>query len=591
MKQFFKFLFASFLGTLLTLGVLFFVVVGMISAITTMADNEQVNIKPNSVLVIKLNYPILERTSKNPFETMDFMNFETTKTIGMNDILANIKKAGSDPNIKGIYLNLSSVQTSLGNVEEIRNQLINFKKSGKFIFAYSETYTQSAYYLATVADKIFLNPSGSIDFKGLMSQIMFMKGLLEKVDVEAQIVRGPNNRFKSAVEPYMLDKMSEANREQTEKLLSSVWNQMLKNISQARNISIEDLTRIADNLEANDINNTLTLGLIDELAYKDQVIDAIHSELALAKTNDVETINIEKYTKVKVGSTNLSQNKLAVIYAVGEIASGKSTETSIGSESLSKTIRKARLDNKIKAVVLRVNSPGGSAMASEVIRREVELTAQAKPVIISMGNVAASGGYWISTSGNYIFADPTTITGSIGMFGMIPNFQKLFNNKLGITFDKAKTNANADFIGVMEPLSEFQYKKLQDNVVKIYDDFTSLVSKTRGLRQSFVDSIGQGRVWSGVDAIELGLVDELGGLEQAVAYAIDQAKLSEYRIVELPEQKEPFQMLLDATDNNGEIHSVLKKEMGTYYSYYEYINQLSKMEGVQARLPFFMTIE
>lgn len=591
MKQFLKSLLASFLGTLLTLGILFFIIVGMISAITAMADNEQVNVKPNSVLITKLDYPILERTSKNPFETLDFMNFENSKTIGMNDILANIKKAENDPNIKGIYLNLSSIQTSFGNLEEIRNQLVNFKKSGKFIFAYSEAYTQGAYYLATVADKIFLNPAGSIDFKGLVSQIMFMKGLLDKVGIEAQIVRGPNNKFKSAVEPYMLDKMSEANREQTEKLLSSLWNQMLKNISESRNISIEDLMRIADNLEANSADDALTLKLVDNLAYKDEILTYLQTELAVGETEKIETISLEKYTKAKTEDISLSQNKLAVIYAVGEIASGKSTETSIGSESLSNTIRKARLDEKIKAIVFRVNSPGGSALASEVIRREIELAVQTKPVIVSMGNVAASGGYWISTSGNYIFADPTTLTGSIGVFGMIPNFQQFFNEKLGITFDKATTNKNSDFIDLMEPMSEFKYKKLQDQVVKIYDDFTTLVSKTRGLRQSFVDSIGQGRVWTGVDAIELGLVDELGGLEQAIAYAVQKAELTDYRIVELPEQKDPFQMLLDASDSDDNIRTALKNEMGEYYNYYEYIHQLSKMEGIQARLPFFMTIE
>ena len=592
MKQFFKFMFASFLGTLLTLLLVVFITIGTISALVSMGEKKQVKLKENTVLLAKFDQPILDRSPLNPFENFDFANFKPKEMLGLNDVLKNIEKASKDPNIKGIYMDLSELNAGMATIQEIRQKLVQFKLSGKFIITYSEGYSQAAYYLASVADEIYLNPEGMILFKGLNSQLAFLKGTLEKLEVEAQIIRGPNNKFKSAVEPLMYDKMSEANREQMEKLLNSAWDEIVNAVSQNRNIPVTELQRIADELELSNANKALELKFVDKLLYKDELLALLKEKLSVEGDDKIESVSLAKYTHAKVGDEKMSRNKIAVVYALGEIGGGEGSETSIGSESISKAIRKAREDDKVKAIVMRVNSPGGSALASEVIRREVELAKAEKPFIVSMGDVAPSGGYWISTNADYIYAEPTTITGSIGVFGVIPYMGKMFENKLGITFDKAMTNKNADFVDVMEPLSEFQHKKIQDEVVNIYDDFTSLVANTRNLRQSYVDSVGQGRVWTGKDALDLGLVDALGGFEDAVFMAAERAGLGEdYRLVELPEQKDPFQQILEGMSGETRARAMMKKEFGTYYSYFEYLESMAQMQGVQARLPFYFTIE
>lgn len=593
MKQFFKFMFASFLGTLLTLLVLLFIMVGTISALVSMADNEQVKLKEKTILVADFDKPILDRSPNNPFENFDFANFKPIQMLGLDDILKNIEKAAADPNIEGIYLDLSEISAGMATIQEIRHKLLEFKASGKFIVAYSEAYSQGAYYLASVADQIYLNPEGAVLYKGLMSQIAFLKGTLEKLEVEAQIIRGPNNKFKSAVEPLMYDQMSEANREQMETLLNSAWGEMLTGISQSRGIDVIELNRIADELLLENAEKALEHRFVDKLVYKDEMLTILREKLGIEKDDKIQSVSLAKYTNAKVGEEKtLSRNKLAVIYAIGEISGGEGSESAIGSEGISRAIRKAREDDKVKAIVMRVNSPGGSALASETIRREVELAKAEKPFIVSMGDVAASGGYWISTNADYIFAEPNTITGSIGVFGVIPYMGKMFENKLGITFDKAMTNDNADFINVMEPLSNFQRQKIQDGVVEIYNDFTSLVAKTRNLRQTYVDSIGQGRVWTGKDALDLGLVDGLGGIEDAIQMAAEKASLGDdYRLYGLPEQKDPFQQIIEEMTGETRARTMLKQELGPYYSYLEYMEKIATMEGVQARLPFYFTIE
>ena len=540
--KFYKVVLAAFIGTLIALVINFFIKVGvvssMISSLSKSDTESSATVKPNSVLYMKLDYAIADRTTDNPFGGINFQTMESQDMTGMNDILRNIEQAKTDANIKGIYMELSSIPTSTATLQEIRDKLIEFKESGKFIVTYGESYSQSAYYIASIADKIFLNPEGALDLHGMASQVMFYKHLLEKLDVEMQIVRGPNNRFKSAVEPYFLDKMSEANREQMDKLLGSVWGQILGDISQSRNISVAKLDHIADNLETIfDAQKALEYGLVDNLYYKDQVIDELKGLTGSNKSiNAVSNATYAKSYKDK----SVSKNEVAVIYASGQIFDGKGNEDeNIYSENLSKTIRKIREDDNVKAVVLRVNSPGGSAVASAIIGRELDLTKEVKPVIVSMGNYAASGGYWISAKGDYIFADATTLTGSIGVFGTFPNAQGFLNDKIGLTFDVAKTNENADFGSITQPLTEFQYGKLQENVVKTYDQFTKRVAEGRGLRQTYVDSIGQGRVWSGADAIELGLVDQLGDMEDAIAYAAQQANLgNDYKVTEMPKKKD-----------------------------------------------------
>ena len=592
--KFSKVVLAAFVGTLIALLIMFFVKVGvysvMIAGLSKSQSETSTVVKPNSVLFMKLNYDIPDRTTDNPFGAFDFNTMEALETSGLNEILRNIEQAKSDPNIKGIYMELSSVPTSTATLQELRSKLMEFKESGKFIACYGETYSQSAYYVASVADKIWLNPEGMIDIHGMASQIMFYKHLFEKLDVEMQIVRGPNNRFKSAVEPYFLDKMSEANREQMDKLLGTLWGQILQGISQSRNISVEQLNQIADNLELmTDAQKALEYGLVDQLYFKDQVLDELKSLTgSKKKVNAVSNANYAKSYKVK----NLSKNEVAVIYASGQIYSGKGSEENIYSDNLIKTIRKAREDDAVKAVVLRVNSPGGSALASAVIGRELDLTKEVKPIIVSMGNYAASGGYWISAKGDYIFADPTTLTGSIGVFGTLPNIQGLMNNKLGLTFDVAKTNENADFGSIVQPLTTFQYAKLQENVVKTYDEFTQRVAEGRGLRQSYVDSIGQGRVWAGADAIEIGLVDQLGDLEDAIAFAAAKVNLGDdYKVVEMPKPKDFFTRMMESMNKTDEINAAMKQKLGVYYQYLEGLENLQKNTGIQARMPFDLIIE
>ena len=592
--KFFKVVLAAIVGTLIAMLIMFFVKVfvysAMIAGLSKSQSESSTVVKPNSVLYMKLNYDIPDRTTDNPFGAFNFNTMETVETSGLNEILRNIEHAKTDPNIKGIYMELSQIPTSTATLQELRSKLQEFKESGKFIACYGETYSQSAYYVASVADKIWLNPEGEIDLHGMASQIMFYKHLFEKAGVEMQIVRGPNNRFKSAVEPYFLDKMSEANREQMEKLLGTVWGQILKDISASRNIGIEQLNEMADRLELmSDAKKALDCGLVDNLYFKDQVLDELKSMTgSLKKVNVVNNANYAKSYKVK----NINKNEVAVIYASGEIRSGKGSGENIFSDALIKTIRTAREDDAVKAVVLRVNSPGGSALASAVIGRELDLTKAVKPVIVSMGNYAASGGYWISAKGDYIFADPTTLTGSIGVFGTLPNAKDLLNNKIGLTFDVAKTNENADFPSLNEPLTPYQYAKLQKSVENTYNSFTQRVAEGRGLRQTYVDSIGQGRVWAGADAIGLGLVDQLGDLEDAIAYAAAKVNLGDnFKVVELPKEKDFFTRMMESMNKTDEINAALRKKMGPYYRYFESLENLQGYPGIQARMPFDLIIE
>lgn len=590
--KFYKLVCAAFLGTLIALLINFFVKVGVISSLISSNTKSETStvVKSNSVLYMKLNYDIPDRTTDNPFDYFNYSSMEAVESAGLNVILRNLEHAKTDPNIKGIYMDLSSIPTSSATLQEIRSKLIEFKESGKFIACYGESYSQSAYYLASVADKIWLNPEGTIDIHGMASQVMFYKHLFEKLEVEMQIVRGPNNRFKSAVEPFFLDKMSEANREQMEKLLGTVWGEILTGISKSRNISVEQLNQIADNLELmSDAQKALDYGLVDNLFYKDQVIQ----ELKTLTGNDkkINAVNNANYAK-SYKDKNASKNEVAVIYASGQIYDGKGSDDNIYSENLSKTIRKVREDDNVKVVVLRVNSPGGSALASAIIGRELDLTKEVKPVIVSMGNYAASGGYWISAKGDYIFADPTTLTGSIGVFGTFPNAQGLLNNKIGLTFDWVKTNQNADFGSITQPLTEFQYAKLQGSVVKTYDDFTRRVAEGRGLRQSYVDSIGQGRVWAGADAIGLGLVDQLGDMEDAIAYAASTAGLGDdYKVTEWPKEKDFFTRIMESVNKTDDFDAVLKQRLGVYYNYLQGLENLQKNTGIQARMPLDLVIE
>ncbi|MEJ2595109.1 MAG: signal peptide peptidase SppA [bacterium] len=591
MNQFIKFMFASFLGTLITFLVLFLVFFAMIAGIVAMAESDEVEIKENTVLYINWQEPILDRGSDNPFEGFDFATMESKKPLGLNDILRNLEKAAEDPNISGIFLNMEFIPTGGTTIGEIRDKLEEFKESGKFIISYANNYDQGAYYLASLADEIYLHPDGMIMFKGLNLQVMFLKGLLDKLEIEAQVVRGPDNKYKSAVEPLMLEKMSEANREQLSVLANSIWGRILLALSKSRGISIEDLNNIADNLDLTQADNAVSLNFADGLLHYDEVLDLLKEKTGIEKEDDLEWVSFNKYINVKpADKPTTSRNRIAVVYAQGSIVPGKGGPMEIGGRSMAKAIREARTSDRVKAMVFRVNSGGGDAQASEEIRREIALAAEKMPVIVSMGDVAASGGYWISTNADYIFAHPTTITGSIGVFGVIPNFKDMFNNKLGITFEEVMTNKNSDFIDVMKPMPEYQHEKLNQIIIDIYDEFIALVATTRELDPGFVDGIARGRVWSGTDAMELGLIDELGGLEDAIAHAAEEADLGEdYKISNYPVRKPFFEQLVEEIMGNAQTRMV-EQELGDFKPYYDQLKAIRKMEGVQARLPFIYTM-
>lgn len=575
----------SFLTFIFLLFIMFLIIAGIVSSVSS---DKLVAVSNNSVLYARFDKPISERTSNNPFENINFASMTSKGNMGLNDILDDIKKAKKDNRIKGIYLDLSTIPAGVATIEEIRNSLIDFKSSGKFIYAYSEGYSQGAYYVASVADKIFLNPQGTIDFKGLNAEVMFLKGTLEKLEIEPQIIR--HGKFKSAVEPLILDKMSDENRKQVQGYVGAIWNSILSGISKSRNIEVKDLQNIADSLLIQNAEDALKYHLVDQLTYQDQFYSELSEKLGLTGKQEIKTVNISKYTKAYVkDDKKYVSEKIAVIYATGEIGEGKGNDKKIGSITTCEAIRKARLDEKVKAVVLRVNSPGGSALASDVIWREVYLTHKIKPVIVSMGDVAASGGYYISCAADSIVAEPNTITGSIGVFGLLLNAKKFFNDKLGITFDNVKTGNYADLGSIDRPLTASERAIVQKSIEKVYDTFITRVSEGRHISKALVDSIGQGRVWSGVDAKERGLVDILGGIDTAIIIAARMAKIDKYRIIYLPEQKEPLAEFLENLSDDAET-SFLKSKVGDTYKYYSQLQSLLKMNGIQARMEYNVEI-
>lgn len=589
MKQFFKFMFASMLGFFLTFVLIGLILIGIIASAVSFGGKETVTVPDKTILLLKFDEPVNDRSPSNPFSGFDFSKFKSNKNIGLNDVIRALRSAADDKQISGILLDLDVMNMGSATTEEIRNALLEFRKSKKFIYSYSEGYSQKAYYLASVSDKIYLNPAGSLEFKGLSGQVMFLKGLLSKLEIEPQIIR--HGKFKSAVEPLILDKMSEANREQTLSFISSMWNQMLKGVSESRKISVEQLTAIADSMKVRSPEDAVSLKLVDKLIYRDQLLDELMAKTGAKENKDLSLMTLGKYSDASdKSSSGSSKDKIAVIYALGDIQGGEGDDLTIGSERISKAIRKARLDKNVKAIVLRINSPGGSALASDVIWREVVLAKQVKPVVASMGDVAASGGYYIACGASEIIASPNTITGSIGVFGIVPNMQKFFNNKLGITFDQVKTNTYSDYISGTRPMSEMERKFLTRDIETIYKTFTSHVAQGRGMTVAQVDSIGQGRVWSGTDAKNIGLIDDFGGLDLAVKTAAKLAKLEKYRVMELPDQKDPFTMLMEEFSNEG-YSRFIKSELGDNYVYLNYIREISQMKGVQARLPFEFTIE
>ena len=585
MKQFLKFTLAAAAG--LMLGV--FSIIIIFSILAASGDSKEVQLDKPYVLRLELNGEIQDRVEEMPFDLSEITG-QDVNILGLNDILANIKKAKTDENIKGIYIEIGMISAGFATREEIRNALLDFKESGKFITTYSEIYTQGSYYIASVADYICMYPEGGMELRGLNSTIPFFTNALKKMGIEPQVVR--HGKFKSAVEPFMLTEMSDENREQIETYMGSIWEHFLKNVASDRELTRDRLNEMAENLEIQTTEDAVRLGLVDSLFYRDQFQNHLANLMEQENYYDINFVSLKKYNKVKNENARdkFKKEKVAVIYAQGEIQSGEGSETVIGSERISKAIRKARKDEKVKAIVLRVNSPGGSALASDVIWREMKLANEEKPVVVSMGDVAASGGYYIACASDKIYASPNTITGSIGVFGIMPNIEELMTDKIGITFDNVKTNKYADLGSVNRPLTQEEYDIIQKGVVDVYNTFTSKVAEGRDMSQENVDDIGQGRVWSGTNAMDINLIDEYGGLEAAVAGAAELAELEDYRIYELPEQKDPFQELLEQLEEDMQT-SWIKYQLGDQYKYYKTIQDIKHLKGVQARMPYQFVID
>lgn len=595
MKDFFKYVFATFVGIVIAGLVLLVVGAIIIGGLIAGASTEKsVDVAENSVLRINLKNAVPERTPDNPLAKLGFLGLDNNQAVGLNDILADIKKAKNDDNIKGIFLDQNYAETGLATTEEIRNALRDFRNSKKFVIAYGEVYSQSFYYLASVADKVYLNPKGMFDFRGFSSDITFYKGTLDKLGIEAQVIKV--GTFKSAVEPFVLTKMSDANRLQVTDYMGSLYGHFLKGISDYRKVSTDSLAAIANNGLIQFPEDAVKYKLVDGLKYKDEVIDDLKHRSGTSKKDNLKIVDIDDYK-----NANSDQNKddsdddkdtkkIAIVYASGEISGGDGEDNSIGSDKISATLRKLRTDDNIKAVVLRVNSPGGSSIASDVIWREVSLTKKVKPIVVSMGDYAASGGYYISCAADSIFAEPNTITGSIGIFAIIPNFQKFFNDKLGLSFDGVKTGKFADLGNVSRPLTPEERLMLQNTVNRGYDDFTKAVADGRHKTQAYINSIGQGRVWTGQQAIKLGLVDKLGNISDAIRCAGNMAKLREYKVVAYPEQKSIFHNVSSTFSDEMRMRAV-KSELGENFKYYEQVKGISTMMKVpQARMPYAIDI-
>jgi protease-4 len=590
--KFLRELLAVILGVFIATGIMFVILLAFVSVTTSAAlgEDKKVDIKKNSVLELKLENQIKDYAPKStdPLEVL----FELDdKKLGLNEILNAIENAKADENIKGISINTLIINAGIAQTQAIRDKLVEFKESGKFILAYSDFYLQKNYYLSSVADSIFINPVGEVDFKGLASEILYLKDFQDKYGIKMEVIR--HGKYKSAVEPFLTNKMSAANKEQMTSFLNSIWNEIIADIGVSRNKSIDDLNTIADNLWARNPKLAIAHKMIDGALFRDEYENKLKNYLQVgtdSKLNKISLIDYIANGKGRIKST--STNKIAVIYAQGEIMYGEGDENYIGQKKMIEALKKVRKDKNIKALVLRVNSPGGSALAADLIWREIEITKKEKPVVVSMGNYAASGGYYIACNADSIVAEPTTITGSIGVFGMIPNVSKLAD-KIGINAEQVGTNKQSLGYSVFEPMNENFHSVVKESIENVYDTFLERVSNGRQMRKSKVDSLGQGRVWTGIEALNNGLVDKLGGLSDAVTMAAKMANLSTYRITNYPRFKKdfkdafkPFSFSKSAQEN------LLKEELGNEnYTIYKRIKQFSKLKGVQARLPFDISIQ
>ena len=576
MGSFFKMFFASLLAMILFALIAIFLLVGMVGAL---ASREKPEIADKSVLMLDLSQHFFERKQNNVLAALSDAENEIP---GLYDVVRLIKHAKDDNKIKGIYIIANSNNNAYASSEELRNAILDFKTSKKFVIAYGDMMSEGAYYVASAANKLYANPVGTVEWDGFNADLLFLKGTLDRLKIQPQIFYA--GKFKSATEPFRTTQMTPENKLQTMEWLGDLYNNFLVKASQARQIDTATLHQLANTGAIQDSKDALAHKLIDGLKYDDEIKDEIKKNLGIGKHDKLHLVSVSKYAEA-VSFKQSSSNRIALIYAEGNIIDGDDDKESIGGDAYVKLVRKARLDKSIKAIVLRVNSGGGSALASEKIWRELEMAKADKPVVVSFGDVAASGGYYIAAGADSIFAQPNTITGSIGVFTVIPNMQGFFNEKLGVTFDGVKTANYAD-MGVSRPLTPAEQKFMQEGVDRIYLQFKQRVSQGRKKDINYIDSIAQGRVWSGEDALRLGLVDKLGGLQDAVACAARLAKVQEYRLREFPEAKSWINELLDKKETQPA--AMIKQQLGEEnYRIYQEVMEVKRISGgVQARMPF-----
>jgi len=584
MKNFLSSLLATITGLVIMTVLVFLIFMGIIASSTS---KDPVEVKENSLLVAKFNAQIMDRANEDPFALLFSGNFMYNEIMGLNQILKDLDKAKADDNIEGIFMRLGSVSAGIATLGEIREAMLDFKESGKFIYAYSDAYTQKSYYLASVADSVFMTPEGMFLFNGMSAEVMFYKDALEKIGVEMQVIR--HGSYKGAVEPFLRNDLSPENREQIESYVGALWGKIVEDISESRGMSVEKLNQIADDLSTIDSDQLVETGMIDGLIYYDEMLTLMKGKLGVEEEDDLEAISLKSYKDAPVKEKKeYSKDKVAVIYAMGSVVDGNAGEGYISSERISKAIRKARRDKSVKAIVFRINSGGGSGSASDVIHREVMLAAKEKPVVASMGDVAASGGYYIAAPADTIIASPATITGSIGVFGLFPNVQKLMNDKIGVTTDVIKTNENSNILTIMDPLDPNERVIVQKMIDDFYVNFVNLVAEGRGKSYDEIDAIAGGRVWAGSNALELGLIDMYGGLEKSIEVAAEMAGLEDYRVQSLPRLEDPMAAILKQLTGGSMVRTdrILQRELGVSYRHYRKIQDIQKMHGIQAIMPY-----
>ncbi len=584
MRNFLSSLLATITGLVIMTVLVFIIFMGIIASSTS---KEAVEVKENSLLVAKFNAQIKDRANEDPFSLLFSGNFMYDEIMGLNQILKDLEKAKTDENIEGIFMKLGAVSAGIATLGEIREAMIDFKESGKFIYAYSDAYTQKSYYLASVADSVFMTPEGMFLFNGMSAEVMFYKDALEKVGVEMQVIR--HGTYKGAVEPFLRNDLSPENREQIESYVGALWGKIVEDISESRGMSVEKLNQIADELTTIDSEQLVKTGMVDGLIYYDEMLTLMKEKLGVEEEDDLESVSLKSYKDAPAKEKKeYSKNKVAVIYAMGSVVDGNAGEGYISSERISKAIRKARRDKSVKAIVLRINSGGGSGSASDVIHREVMLAAKEKVVVASMGDVAASGGYYIAAPADTILAGPGTITGSIGVFGLFPNVQKLMNDKIGVTTDVVKTNENSNILTAMDPLDPNERVIVQKMIDDFYVKFVTIVAEGREKSYDEIDAIAGGRVWAGSNALELGLIDMYGGLEKSIEVAAEMAGLEDYRVESLPRLEDPMAAIMKQLTGSSMARTdrILRRELGMGYRHYRKIQDIQKMHGIQAIMPY-----